>query len=167
MWPVICIFEPKMQTYSKILFQKQKFLEISKNYFAYVSEHRASFGTKNPIWLLFRDDLHVINQEKPRYFDHAPSFRQSLFVQRVLVHSFSSNPVFVQSYFRPFGFRPWPIFVQTVFVQTVRLGQVRLDKNWTKTEWTIMGLKIDWTNPGLDENSVGQNVVERKPLGPK
>ena len=29
--------------------------------------------------------------------------------------------------------------------------------------WT----KVDWTNPGLDENSVGQNVVRRKPFGPK
>ena len=27
--------------------------------------------------------------------------------------------------------------------------------------------KVDWTNPGLDENSVGQNVVGRKPFGPK
>ena len=40
----------------------------------------------------------------------------------VLIQSFSSNPVFVQSYFRLFGFRQWPIFAQTVFVQTVRLG---------------------------------------------
>ena len=27
--------------------------------------------------------------------------------------------------------------------------------------------KVDWTNPGLDENRVGQNVVERKPFGPE
>ena len=53
-----------------------------------------------------------------------PVFVQPLFVQRVLGQSFSSNPVFVQSCFHPFGFRPWPIFVQTVFVQTV---------SWSKT----------------------------------
>ena len=29
--------------------------------------------------------------------------------------------------------------------------------------WT----KVDWKNPGLDENSVEQNVVGRKPFGPK
>ena len=29
--------------------------------------------------------------------------------------------------------------------------------------WT----KVDWANPGLDENSFGQNVVGRKPFGPK
>ena len=35
-----------------------------------------------------------------------PVFVQPLFVQRVLVPRFSSNPVFVQSCFHPFGFRP-------------------------------------------------------------
>ena len=55
-------------------------------------------------------------------------FVRPVFVQPVLVQSFSSNPVFVQSCFRPFGFRPWPIFVQIVFVQTV---------NWSKTKNTV------------------------------
>ena len=31
-------------------------------------------------------------------------------------------------------------------------------KSWTK---------VDWTNPGLDENSAGQNLVGQKPFGPK
>ena len=26
---------------------------------------------------------------------------------------------------------------------------------------------MDWTNPGSDENTVRQNVVGRKPFGPK
>ena len=27
--------------------------------------------------------------------------------------------------------------------------------------------KVDWTNLGLDENNIGQNVVGQKPFGPK
>ena len=44
-------------------------------------------------------------------------------------------------------------------------SKVRLDKNRMDDyrSWT----KVDCTNPGLDENSVGQNVVGRKAFGPK